>query len=181
LTAPVTDAALWEAIGRILPHIIVFFVTFAVLSVLWINHHFLFHSFAKSVDRRLNLLNLSYLSFVAFVPFSASIIGAYHTHQPAAIVYGLNIFVIVATSTAMVRYMIKHRGELLNDHVTPRLLNQAGFRAGLSLIFYALGMLITFVSVPLSLFFYAFPVIFNIIPGTLDFTEKMVGFDLGER
>ena len=29
-----------------------------------------------------------------------------------------------------------------------------------------------------SVFFYAFPVIFNIIPGTLDFSEKVFGFTL---
>ena len=39
--------------------------------------------------------------------------------------------------------------------------------------------LFTFLSVPVSLFLYAFPVLFNIIPGTLDLAERIFGFDLG--
>src|SRR3954466_16056657 len=65
------DTLLRELIN-IAPHISVYFVSFAVLSVFWINHHFLFNTFARSVDRWLNLLNLAYLSFVAFIPFSAN-------------------------------------------------------------------------------------------------------------
>src|SRR5579864_1027466 len=83
LPPQISDAQLWGELGVLWPLIVVYFMTFAVLSVIWINHHFLFHSFAKSVDRWLNLLNLAYLMFVAFVPFSALLIGTYPTHQPA--------------------------------------------------------------------------------------------------
>lgn len=178
LPAAATDADIWAVIWGLTPLIVVYFLSFAVLSMLWINHHFLFHSFAKSVDRRLNLLNLAYLMFVAFVPFSAYLIGSYHTHQPAAIIYGLNLFVIVALSYTMVSYMLRNRGELLNDHITPRLIKQARFRSTLSLFCYVIGIGISFFSVHFSLFFFAFPVLFNIIPGTLDLVERTFRFSL---
>jgi uncharacterized membrane protein len=178
LPEPVTNATLWHALAILSPLLIVYFITFAVLSVIWINHHFLFHRFAKSVDRRLNLLNLSYLAFVAFVPFSAHLIGNYHQLQPAAIIYGLNLVIIVAISRRMVNYMMANKGELLNDHLSPRLIKQARFRSSISLFSYIIGIIVSYVSVPLTLFFFAFPVIFNITPGSLDFVEHLFNLNL---
>jgi uncharacterized membrane protein len=175
---PVTDQAIWHQLAILSPLLGVYFLSFAVLSVIWINHHFLFHSFAKSVDRPLNLLNLAYLSFVAFVPFSAYFIGTFPSHQPAAIIYGLNIFVIVALSSRMVTYMKRHKGKLLNENIPQRLVNQARFRSRLSLFCYVAGLAISFVNVPVTLFFYAFPVIFNITPGSLDLAEQIFRFSL---
>jgi uncharacterized membrane protein len=177
LPEPVTNAELWQQLALIWPAIATYAITFAVLSALWINHHFLFESFAKAVDRRLNLLNLAYLMFVAFVPFSASFIGDYSQHQPAAIVYGLNIFCIVFLSSSMVGY-IKRHPELFNEGLSQRVLNQATFRSNLSMSSYAIGLLCSFFVVPLSLFFYLFPIIFNIIPGSLDLAQRIFRFSL---
>ena len=175
---PVSNIELWRQFLLLWPLLSVYFLSFAVLSVLWINHHFLFHSFAKSVDRKLNLLNLTYLAFVAFVPFSAHFIGTYHTHQPAAIIYGLNIFIIAALSSRMVTYMKRNKQELLNEDISQRLINQARFRSRLSLFCYVAGLCISFFNVPVTLLFYAFPVIFNIIPGSLDLAERIFRFSL---
>jgi len=178
LAAPVADSTLMRAVLDLLPHVAVFFITFAVLSVIWINHHFIFHRFAKSVDRILNLLNLAYLAFVAFIPFSASFVGTYHTHQIAGVVYGLNIFIIVLIADLMISYLKRHPEELLHDDLTQRLMNQASFRANLSLFSYVLGIALSFVSIPWSLFLFAFPVIFNIIPGSLNLAERVFRFSL---
>ena len=177
LMQPFTDNDLWAALGDIWPSIVIFMLTFTVLSVLWINHHFLFESFAKSIDRRLNLLNLAYLMFVVFVPFTATLWGEYGGHQPAAVLYGLNLFIIVLISGFMSRY-IRNSESLLHDDVTPRLMKQARFRSQVSLISYTLGIASTFLFAPLSAFFYLFPVIFNILPGSLNLAEKVFRFRL---
>src|SRR5579872_4721147 len=90
ITGTVSNTELWRVIGSLVPLGILFVVSFTVMAVLWVNHHFLFQTFAKAVDRRLNLLNLAYLMFVVFVPFSSTLIGRYWLNQPAGIVYGLN-------------------------------------------------------------------------------------------
>jgi len=180
LQQPVTDVQLWKGIAPLAPIISVYFITFAVLSVLWVNHHFLFHAFAKSIDRWLNLLNLAYLMFVAFVPFSAQLIGEYPTHQPAALVYGINLLVIILLSSSMLYYMRTNREKFLSPAISQRLINQARFRAYLSISCYVIGIALSWLSPALSIFFYAFPVVFNIIPGTVDAAERLFGFDLGE-
>ena len=172
-----TNADLWVALVRLIPSIVMYFVTFTVVSVLWINHHFLFHSFAKTVDRQLNLLNMSYLMFGAFLPFSANILGLHHTLQPAALLYGINICIISLLSVAMVRYVLAH-SEILNHSLSRRIVKQSRIRTSVSAVFAIAGLLTTFLWTPLAIFLYAFPVIFNIIPGTLDLTEKIFGFTL---
>lgn len=174
----VSNETLWSALLTLWPHIVVYAGTFLVLSVMWINHHFLFQMFAKDVDRRLNLLNLVYLMFVAFFPFSASFIGEYHAYQPATILYGINLLAITLLSIAMIRYIRLSQGL---DHLPQRLLNQSRFRFTVTLVCYLFAVLVSFWNVHVSLFLYIFPIIFNIIPGTLDFTERLFGLDLGER
>ncbi len=177
LAKPFTDQDLWTALGGVWPEIVIFVLTFAVLSVFWINHHFLFESFAKSIDRRLNLLNLAYLMFVVFVPFTATLWGEYGEHQPAAVLYGLNIFAIVLISNSMSRY-IRGSESLLHDDISPRLMKQARVRSQVSLISYAIGIMVTFIYAPLAALFYLFPVIFNIIPGSLNLAEQVFGLNL---
>ncbi len=177
LAKPFTDADLWQALSGVWPNITIFVLTFAVLSTFWINHHFLFETIAKSIDRRLNLLNLLYLMFVVFVPFSATLWGEYSGHQPAAILYGLNIFIIVFVSTSMGSY-IRSNPELSHDDISARMIKQGQFRSRLTLIFYAVGIAVTFVSPPFAGLLYILPVIFNIVPGSLNMMEKLFGFRL---
>ncbi len=177
LGAGATDHALWQEVIRILPAILIYVVTFAVISVLWINHHFLFHSFATAVNRQLNLLNLLYLMFVAFLPFSAEFFGHYIFHQPAAVVYGINILFISILSMLILRY-VRTTPQLLNNTLENRTIKQSRIRNAISVVFPLVGIAATFIYVPLSIFFYAFPVIFNIIPGTLNLSERIFGFTL---
>jgi uncharacterized membrane protein len=166
-----TDAQVAQIFAQIWPLILLYMTSFLVLSVLWTNHHFIFHAFAKEVDRQLNLMNMIYLMFVVLVPFSAQLINTYDQSKIAVIVYGVNIFIIIFLSTTMTTY-IRHRKALLNPELAQRTINQAQFRARMSLLFYPLGILCSLVWIPASIFFYTFPVIFNIIPGTLTFLEK---------
>ncbi len=178
LREPITNDALWNQLAVLSPHILVYAGTFLVLSVMWINHHFLFQMFAIEVDRKLNLLNLVYLMFVAFVPFTASFIGEYHAYQSAVILYGANLLAITMIAVFIIRYIRKSQGVA---HLSIRILKQARFRYIVNILSYLFGIAVSFVSTYASLFFFIFPVIFNIIPGTLDFTEKLFGFDLGQE
>lgn len=177
VAAPVTDAKLWAAVGGVAPAIFVYVMTFVVIASLWINHHFLFETFARSVDRRVNLLNLAYLMFVAFIPFSASLLGEYSTYVPAALIYGINLSGVVMLSMSMATYLHNHP-TLGNAELPRRVLSQARFRARLSLISFVIGMVTIFIYPTMSFFFYVFPALFNIVPGTLSLAERIFRFRL---
>jgi len=167
----VGDAQVAQIFAQVWPDVLLYMASFFVLSVLWTNHHFIFHAFAKEVNRQLNLLNMLYLMFVVLVPFSVLLISTYASSKIAVVVYGANIFIIVFFSAMMTRY-VRHNKELLNPQLSQRTIHQAQFRSAISLLFYPLGILCSFFWLPGSFFFYTFPVVFNIIPGTLNLLEK---------
>lgn len=178
VTTPVTDHDLWLMIGGLWPLLVSYALSFLVLSVFWINHHFTFHLLAKNVNRQLNLLNMVYLMLLAFVPFSAHLIGSFPHNEPAYLVYGLNILAIVLLSAVM-SYYIRHHADLREDDISPRMVKQGRIRANLSIISYLLGIVFSFVYLPATVFLYLFPMVFNIIPGTLNFAEKHLNLDFG--
>ena len=172
----VTNGQLWGMLLTLSPLIVSYALSFLVLAVFWINHNFLFHSFMKELDRKLNLMNLIYLLFLVFVPFSANLFGTYPYSQPAALIYGLNILAVIVMSATMVRYLYKHPH--MRHEIPSRLVKQARIRTGLTEVSYVFGVIFTFIYIPVSIFFYLFPLLFNIIPGTLDFIEKTFKFEL---
>lgn len=174
LLGSITDTALMNALALIWPHIAIFIATFTILAVAWINHHFIFHVFAKTVDRWLNLLNMFYLMIIVFIPFSASVLGAYYGYRLPLYLFGCNLLSITLLATAMLSY-VKHSQGL--SHVSRRIYNQARFRTFLSIGSYVIGLTLVYVSSSMSIFFFIFPILFNIIPGTVDLTEKLFRLD----
>ena len=176
LVHPVSNAVLWSQLILLWPGFASFLLSFLVLSVFWLNHHFLFNSFIKEVDRTTNLLNILYLLFLVFVPFSANLFGEYPDNLPAALIYGFNILANVVVLRLMVAHVRKHP-EIGHD-VTSRLMKQASIRTTLTLVSYFIGIAFAFLYIPASILFYLFPLIFNIIPGTLNFFERTLNFEL---
>ena len=62
--------------------------------------------------------------------------------------------------------------ELVHENVSRRLKVQATIRVLLTPVFALLGMLVSCWNLNLSFYLFAFPIIFNVIPGTLDYPEK---------
>jgi uncharacterized membrane protein len=176
LIKPVTDGVLWSHLILLWPVFASFLLSFLVLSVFWLNHNFLFNAFIKEVDRTVNLLNILYLLFLVFVPFSANLFGEYPDNIPAALIYGFNILANVIVLRLMVAHVRRHPE--LGHEIQTRLAKQATIRTTLTLGSYLIGIICAFVYIPLSIFFYIFPLVFNIIPGTLNFFERLFGFEI---
>ncbi len=176
LTGSITDGQVWSILVSLSPLIVSFFLSFLVLAVFWVNHNFIFHTFMKKMDSRVNFLNLIYLLFIVFIPFSANLFGAYPYNHPAALIYGLNIFAVMVMQAMMMQYLSRHK-ELRNE-LSTRLVKQIRIRTALTEGSYVLGILFTNLFIPASIFFYLFPMIFNIIPGSLNLVEKLFKFEL---
>jgi hypothetical protein len=80
----------------------------------------------------------------------------------------------------MFRLMFLHvyKTQNIKEEVSSRLVKQARVRTLLSIGSYMVGIICSFVFIPASVFFYLFPMIFNIIPGTLNLAEKVFRFEL---
>lgn len=174
-----TNLDLWHELIDLSPLFIGYGVSFLVLAMFWLSHNFFFHYFVKEINRELLLLNLLYLGFVSLVPFSAHLIGRYPGLSLAVAIYGANVL-LLGVMNIIIRNYAMSTHEIDTSHVSKRILSQANVRMKLTVFCTVLGMVFAFVWIPFALFMYAFPILFNIIPGTLNKLEKMFGFTLGE-
>jgi uncharacterized membrane protein len=171
-----TDAKLITALQDLEPLFISYFVTFAVLTMFWVAHNFFYHSFTNNVNRVLVLLNMLYLSTIALLPFSAHFLGTYLTQPVAVLTYGINVFAIGLIASIELQYAYMS-DEIDTEHVTRRRVTQARIRSLITPACTLLGMALIGVSVWLSLVLYAFPIIFNIVPGFLNYAERKLGLN----
>ena len=166
--------SLWNALVGIFPHLASYVVSFTVLAMYWTSHHALFHFFTKSVNRMLVQLNMLYLMFLVFIPFSTNLVGTYPTNIFAVWVYGANIIMMGVIAFVMFTYSIRSNDIDLHE-ISSRVITQAKIRLLLTPSFAFIAMIVATISIPLSLFFFIFPVIFNLIPGSLNATERFFG------
>jgi uncharacterized membrane protein len=182
VTVPVLDGTPTEmqlraAIGALVPIFASYFTSFAVLAMFWLSHNFFYSSFTKTINRKLVLLNMLYLSLLAFVPFSTRLLGQYGSLRTAVLFYGCNILAIGLVATIVLHYAL-YSHEIDTSHIDHRLLNQARLRSLLTPVCTVIGLLCGIFNTPLALALFAFPVLFNLIPGTLDAAERVFRFSL---
>jgi uncharacterized membrane protein len=154
-----------------------YFLTFAILSVMWLSHHFLFLSYAKNIDRTIVQLNALFLSFLALIPFSSHLLGEYIKQPVAIFIFGLNTLLCYCLLYIMQQYILKAK-HIENTAIPSRVLKQSKIRSFINIVFTALGMIVGFLSPISSIFLFIIPIIFNIIPGTLSFFEKLLKLEI---
>ncbi len=168
-----TDSWLHYSILNLWPLAGGYFVSFLVLSMFWMSHHVLFHAISKNVNRQLITLNMFFLMFVALVPFSTHFLGVYHEYKTAVLVYGLNVIVIGVMLLSMFWYALYSR-EIKNGRLPAHVIRRIKIRIMLPPVFAALAIFVSPYSILGSLVLFGFPIIFNIIPGSLTLMERAV-------
>lgn len=163
---------LWRNLWHMWPLFRSFYISFAILGMYWISHHALFHLIVKNANRPITYLNILFLCFISLIPFSAHLIGQYPLNETAVMVYGANVIVIGAVQLLMMRLtMIDVR--TLHDGVNERLIHQSVIRMLLPPVFSVFGIIACVFHSSISFFLFAFPVVFNIIPGGLTLLERV--------
>lgn len=152
-----------------------YFVSFVVLSMYWTSHSALFHMFTKTIDRIMVQINMLFLMFISLIPFLAHLLGVYPMNTAATTLYGLHIVIVGCISIAMFKYALYSK-EVERHEVSSRLIKQSTTRLVLTPFFALIGILVGLHAPTASFFFFIFPALFNIIPGSLNAAEKIFGF-----
>jgi uncharacterized membrane protein len=97
-------------LAELWPSYSAYVVSFAVIGIIWVNHHEIFERIV-AVDRPLLFLNLLMLLTVAFLPFPTALLGEYiregdNAHVAAA-VYSANMTAIGLSFFAMWTYLAR--------------------------------------------------------------------------
>jgi uncharacterized membrane protein len=170
LGQPLSGYELMEHLWQMWPLFRSYYISFAILGMYWIAHHSLFHYFAKHANRPLTYLNILFLCFITLIPFSTHLIAQYPMNTVAVATYGANVIVIGAVQYWMFCLTIKDP-QALHEGATPRLIKESTIRMLIPPVFATLGIIAGFYHSSISFFLFAFPVVFNIIPTSLDVLE----------
>jgi len=84
---------LQAALLAMLPHIKTYVLSFLVIGIYWISHHFQFH-YIRRADRTLLWINIFFLMAVATLPFSTAVLGRYEHYQSAIVLYSGNLLLV---------------------------------------------------------------------------------------
>lgn len=148
----VENVQLYDSLRSLLPDILSYTISFAILGAFWIRHHMMFYYVTK-VDRVLLWLNIVFLLTIGFVPFSTALIGRYPGAQLSLIVYGANLIATSLTSQLLWMYSLK-RKLLVNDRLTEERMTGINKRLTAGPVAYTIGILFSFFDPTITLAIY---------------------------
>jgi uncharacterized membrane protein len=140
---------LTSSIFALLPNVLVYVASFAVLLVMWIGHNNLFRH-VHEVHPRLLWLNGLLLLLVGLVPFSTAFLGRYPLEQPTILVYGVNFLLLAITFRLLTYYICKHHKGVANS------LRRTARNGIVPLVIYILAMVFSFFSPYISIGLFVF-------------------------
>ena len=109
-----TNAELTSELLKLWPNLIAYALSFAVIGLMWQNHHALFRTVAR-VDRKTIFLNLLLLASTAFIPFATATLGAYPATHAATFLYGVVLSMCSSAYNLMLRHLV--RSQAFDDSV----------------------------------------------------------------
>jgi len=137
---PDLQSKLVDALQALDDSVISYFISFAVIGLMWMHHHRLF-SRIRRLDTAALWLNLLSLSFIVLMPFTTELMGDYGDESISIALYALNIALAVVSYTLLWWYCAAR--DMLGEHLT-----QAQIRYELvTRLFVAVGFL---VSIPIA-------------------------------
>jgi uncharacterized membrane protein len=137
-----TNAELTGELLKLWPNLIAYALSFAVIGLMWQNHHALFRTVAR-VDRKTVFLNLLLLASTAFIPFATATLGAYPTTHAATFLYG----VVLSMSSTSYNLIVWHlvRSQAFDESVNTGYIRE-------TVIAYRVGWLTYVVATVVALF-----------------------------
>ncbi len=96
------------AMAPLIPAVVSFVLTFAVICIHWINHHYLF-SHIGQVTVQVVWLNNLLLLWLCFLPFTTSFLGEHPTDQFPVLLYGIDSLLMALTFYGLRSYASRQK------------------------------------------------------------------------
>ena len=161
----VSNRELSAALSSLWPNLIAYALSFAVIGIMWQNHHALFRR-VERLDRATVFWNLILLGGTAFIPFATSTLGSYPTMNAAALLYGLTLSWTATAYNLMLHHLIRARA--FHPSVTDATIAATvrAYRTGWAV--YVAATLLAFVLPLLSVAGYIMITIYYLVPRGLE-------------
>lgn len=135
-----------RVMAPLIPKVISFILTFILISVLWVSHHYFFNHIDR-ITIGLVWWNILFLLWLCFMPFPTAMLGDHPTDQFPVLMYGGNQLLEALTYLAMRAYASNNK--LFIDSASAKTLGPRQSLPGV--VLYSLSILLSFVNVYLSL------------------------------
>ena len=137
-------SALWD----LWPNYLAYFISFAVIGVMWLNHHRMFEQ-VRRVDGVLLVLNLNLLLWMALIPFPTAVVADFIRDggadaRTAVAVYSF-VLLLAALSFSGLYAWILHDHRITGVHLPPEAVRAARRRFSVGVVFYVIAFGISFV------------------------------------
>lgn len=108
------DSRVGSAILDLIPDVLTYLLSFAVIGMFWMSHHFAIDRIER-VDRRIILLNLGFLACISLMPLVTRLLNEYAT-SPSVITYAT--VMTLASLSELAIWLHADRNGLVADTVT---------------------------------------------------------------
>lgn len=159
----------WAALIKVAPSLLSYVLSFAVVAIMWVNHHYLLH-LAKHADAHLLWSNNFLLFWMSLIPFVTAYLGQNHTAPLAVALYGA-VLALAAAAFTWLRHLVNrhHQDDEEMDYYNRRMLRKSAFSTAL----YASSIPLAYASIRLSfLVFVLIPVLYFLPERKLAETQK---------
>ena len=109
----VSAGGLRPALVALLPAIGAYVLSFVLIGMYWMFHHYAM-TFVHDVDGVLLWLNIMFLLFISFMPFPTMMMGRYPYQTLPLVIYGCNL--VLANATGFVTLLYVRRNPQLTSH-----------------------------------------------------------------
>jgi uncharacterized membrane protein len=149
------------------PSYVAFVVSFALIGILWLNHHQMFRSI-RTTDHGLFVLNLVLLLVVSFIPFPTKVVGeelhgTLADKRTAAVFYG-STFVAVSFAFNALWLWAAHGRRLIEPGVPQSSIDGHTRRTLLSIPTFAVATLVALWSPEVALILYGIIAVSYLLP-----------------
>lgn len=134
-TNPVKDSDFYRLFLSLGDDFIVYAVSFSILGILWLEHHWQFH-FIKHIDPVLVFINIVWLMFLCLIPFSTMLLGNHYNFLAPVLAFEFNILIVFLILYIHWVYAA-HKGRLMEASLDRKTLSKHR-NIGLFLIIFAL-------------------------------------------
>lgn len=142
IPARLVSSELPRALDDLIPQLISYFISFAVIAVFWFRHHALFGRIVR-YDTGFVVLNFFFLAFIAILPFPTELQGKYGDETVSVVIYAVNVLILSGLLTAL--FVYSERKGLVHPDSSPRRLRDRVRGAAIFIVF---GL-----SIPIALLF----------------------------
>jgi TMEM175 potassium channel family protein len=165
----VEQGGLREALLDQWPDYAAYAVSFAIIGIIWINHHAVF-GYVEHVDRGLLFLNLNLLLWVVLIPWPTSLLAEYmqsggSDERAAALVYALTMTFMGVSFGGLWLYIAHRPGVGAVARLQPGEVRSRTRRFVIGTPLYALSVGLALVSAPACLAVNALLAVYYALPG----------------